>query len=66
MSELVEWMVGFKNEQGELETAKAWAQSVFGQSIAEKLVKRLGPPWGLYHYQTKLSPEEHRSFKCLQ
>ena len=59
MSELVEWLVGFKNDQGELETAQAGAQTVFGRSIAEKLVKRLGPPWGIYHYQSKLSPDEH-------
>ena len=53
MSEVVEWQVGYKTEDGELETLFAGAQSVFSRSRGEELVKKLGPPWRLWHYLTK-------------
>lgn len=47
MSEKVEWKIGYKDEQGKLVFLTAGAQTLFGKTTAEKLVKKLGPPWEL-------------------
>lgn len=61
--ELVEWMVGHYDEQGRLVTTRDGAQSVFGKSRAEKLAKKRGPQWSLFHYRTNLSPAAQAEFE---
>jgi hypothetical protein len=61
----VEWLVGYKDEQGVLHTAQNGAQSVFSRSSAQKLAKQQGAPWDLFHFESLLSPEEHDRWSDL-
>jgi hypothetical protein len=58
----VEWMVGYVNDNGAFVSTSDGAQSVFSRSAAEKFSKRLGEKWGLFHYETLLSPSRHEQF----
>lgn len=61
MSESVEWLVAWIDEDGTPHCAQDGAQTVFGLSSAQKLAKSLGPPWNVAHRYTLLSPGEHKA-----
>lgn len=61
MSEQVEWLVGYFDEQNRFHKGHDGAQSVFSLTSAQKLAKKLGPPWSLFHWRTNLSPAEHEA-----
>jgi hypothetical protein len=63
-TELVEWKVGKLEENGTITFTRDGAQSVFGQTRAEKLAKKRGPGWSLYHHRTDLSPEAQATFEA--
>jgi hypothetical protein len=57
--ESVEWLVAYPDEQGTLKAARDGAQTVFGLTRAKKVAKQVGPPYALYHYQTRLPEKLH-------
>jgi hypothetical protein len=59
MSELIEWKIGKKDEQGKLEFVTFGAQSVFSRSTGEKLAKKLGIEYSLWNWRT-LKPLNNR------
>jgi hypothetical protein len=63
-TETVEWMVGHYDEQGRFVSTRDGAQSVFGKTRAEKLAKKRGPEWSLFHWKTMLSPEAQVEFEA--
>jgi hypothetical protein len=52
MSELVEWLVGYEDENGKVHFITAGAQRVFSRSTGEKLAKKLGSEYGLWNWRT--------------
>lgn len=58
----VEWLVGYRDDKGTLITGMDGAQSVFSKSSAEKLAKKLGGKWSLWHMASLLSPEDHEAW----
>lgn len=61
MSELVEWNVGYHDDQGAFHQAADGAATVFGESRAKQLAKKLGHPYRLFHWRSKLEPAEHKA-----
>lgn len=66
MSELIEWRVLWQDEHGVIHNGMDGAQSLFGLTNAQKLAKKLGPPWEVRHRATMLNPDEHAAFEAEQ
>jgi hypothetical protein len=65
VSEQVEWRVGYF-EGDQFHSAQDGAQSVFGLTNAQKLAKKLGAPYQLFHWRTNLSPAEHEAAQARE
>jgi hypothetical protein len=63
-TELVQWQVGKREEDGRLTFTRDGAQSIFSLTRAKALAKKRGPEWSLFHVKTNLSPEAQATFEA--